>query len=183
MKVGTKSLLFGAHLWWLHPIFLAVAWWQHYRHFEGGWRLFFCFLVHDWGYWGSPDMDGPIGKLHPMKGARIAAWVCSRGYPLRSQSIQYHYWYEFCACHSRYHAERLNMQPSPLMVADKWATCLYPRWLYWILLWLSGEGKEYMAYHETATGVGAVSLWDYTKILQDDWARFAPGVYDYGREG
>ena len=31
MRVGTKSVLFGAHAFWLHPFALAVAWWKLYR--------------------------------------------------------------------------------------------------------------------------------------------------------
>lgn len=28
MKMGTKSVLFGAHQFLIHPIILAIAWWQ-----------------------------------------------------------------------------------------------------------------------------------------------------------
>lgn len=26
MKVGTKSVLFGAHCFFIHPVFVAIAW-------------------------------------------------------------------------------------------------------------------------------------------------------------
>lgn len=28
MKIGTKSLLFGAHQFAIHPLFLFIAWWE-----------------------------------------------------------------------------------------------------------------------------------------------------------
>jgi hypothetical protein len=30
VKIGTKSVLFGAHQFLLHPMFLALAWWRLY---------------------------------------------------------------------------------------------------------------------------------------------------------
>jgi hypothetical protein len=30
MKIGTKSVLFGAHCFFLHPWFVAAAWWRLY---------------------------------------------------------------------------------------------------------------------------------------------------------
>ena len=28
MRVGTKSVLFGVHAVWIHPFFVAWAWWR-----------------------------------------------------------------------------------------------------------------------------------------------------------
>lgn len=70
MKTGTKSILYGAHCFLLHPIFVAVAWVKLY-----GWtwdpRIWVSFFVHDLGYWGKPNMDGTEGETHPELGARI----------------------------------------------------------------------------------------------------------------
>lgn len=75
MKVGTKSLLFGVHQFIWHPITVARAW----RRLHRKWPTLaecICIFVHDWGYWGCNDMDGPEGKNHPKLGARLAAiWV------------------------------------------------------------------------------------------------------------
>lgn len=177
MKIGTKSLLFGSHQFLLHPIFVALAWRRLYgrwpRRWWREWRVFVCFVVHDWGYWGLGDMDGPTGKAHPERGARLAARLCARG-SRRGESSR-DFWYEFTACHSRYYADILGLPPSPLMRADKYATVLYPRALYALLLWLSGEWREYAAYHESVTGEGSRGCWDYTGVLQRHWAHFAPG--------
>lgn len=70
MKVGTKSVLYGAHCFLLHPVLVALAWIKLY-----GWtwdlRIWVAFFVHDLGYWGKPNMDGPEGETHPEAGARI----------------------------------------------------------------------------------------------------------------
>lgn len=29
MRIGTKSVLFGAHAFWIHPFFVALAWWLY----------------------------------------------------------------------------------------------------------------------------------------------------------
>jgi len=74
MKIGTKSLLFGAHQFIIHPIFVAIAWIKLY-----GWtwkiQHWVAFLVHDFGYWGKPNMDGKEGKKHPELGAKIMHWL------------------------------------------------------------------------------------------------------------
>lgn len=61
MKVGTKSVLFGAHCFFIHPWFVALAWWRLYgfRGVEDRYvgrvsllnpRLWLCFFTHDLGY-------------------------------------------------------------------------------------------------------------------------------------
>lgn len=74
MKLGTKSVLFGAHTFWLHPWFVALAWWRLYGFPWAPW-LWVAFWVHDLGYWGKPNMDGPEGEEHPWTGARILYWL------------------------------------------------------------------------------------------------------------
>lgn len=70
--VGTRSVLYGAHCWFLHPWFVAWAWWKLYG-FPWDPRLWVAFFVHDLGYVGKPNMDGPEGEEHPRLGARIMA--------------------------------------------------------------------------------------------------------------
>lgn len=70
MKIGTKSILFGAHMWCIHPWFVALAWWKLYG-FPKDIRLWVAFFVHDLGYWGKPNMDGPEGEEHVWLGAII----------------------------------------------------------------------------------------------------------------
>ncbi|MFP3947126.1 MAG: hypothetical protein ACLFWG_00215 [Longimicrobiales bacterium] len=72
MRVGTRSVLFGVHAFWMHPFFVARAWWKLYG-FPWDPRLWVAFFVHDLGYWGKPNMDGPEGERHPELGATLVA--------------------------------------------------------------------------------------------------------------
>jgi len=130
MKIGTRSLLFGAHQFALHPWFVAVAWWKLYG-FPWDPRLWVAFFVHDIGYLGKPNMDGPEGETHPELGARIMGWLFGSA------------WYEFTLLHSRFYAKALGRQFSRLCVADKLAIVLDPWWLYLPRVILSGEVREY----------------------------------------
>jgi len=65
MKIGTKSVVFGAHCFFIHPWFVFIAWWKLYG-FPWDIRLWFCFFLHDLGYWGKPNIDGIEGELHPL---------------------------------------------------------------------------------------------------------------------
>lgn len=70
MKTGTKSILYGAHCFLLHPFFVAAAWIKLYG-FPWDPRVWVAFFVHDLGYWGKPNMDGTEGETHPELGAKI----------------------------------------------------------------------------------------------------------------
>lgn len=146
MKVGTKSVLFGAHQFLIHPWFVAYAWWKLYG-FPWDPRLWVAFFVHDLGYWGKPNMDGPEGEMHPHFGAEIMGWLFDRWGKDRTgqQDHPYHVsWYCFCFYHSRFMAKRYNIAYSRLCVADKLAISLEPWWFYLPRVILSGEIKEYM---------------------------------------
>jgi hypothetical protein len=133
MKTGTKSVLFGAHCFLLHPWFVAAAWWQLYG-FPFDPRLWMAFIVHDIGYIGKPNMDGPEGERHPYRGAQIMGALFGER------------WYRFTLLHSRYLAKTLGSQPSRLCVADKLAIALTPAWLYLPMVRATGEVREYMAH-------------------------------------
>ncbi|RJQ10883.1 MAG: hypothetical protein C4551_01885 [Bacillota bacterium] len=132
MRVGTKSLLFGVHQVLLHPLCVWLAWRKLYGTWPG-WRETICIVVHDWGYWGLPNMDGPEGEQHPRLGARIA---------LRLFGARY---WVFCIGHSRQLANLIGTDPSRLCWADKFGVTLMPAWLYLLLGRLSGEVYEYRA--------------------------------------
>lgn len=132
MKIGTKSVLFGAHAFWIHPFMVAYAWWRVYG-FPWDPRLWVAFFVHDLGYWGCDDIDGPEGVEHPTWGATLM---------LRLFGVR---WYYLCKMHSRTMARRYTLPPSRLAVADKLAWYFEPWWLYLPRAWLSGELSEYMS--------------------------------------
>lgn len=147
MKIGTKSLLFGCHQFIWHPITVALAYRKLFRCWPDfvGWL---CIIFHDVGYWGCAEIDGPQGKLHPLKGAGIVGtlvkkWSTFRGdKPLLAlmrggdAAIR-------CLLHSRSIAQDNKVAPSDICWADKYAVVIEPDWFYMLRTWLSGEANEF----------------------------------------
>lgn len=159
MKVGTKSILFGAHQFLIHPLFVAYAWWKLYG-FPFDPRLWVAFFVHDLGYWGKPNMDGEEGERHPIWGATFMGVLF--GLP----------WFTFCCYHSRFLAKKFDRPYSKLCPADKLAVALEPWWFYLPRVIISGEIKEYMK-----LGASRESKYngepgeDYTRQLKADGSK------------
>lgn len=183
MKIGTKSVLFGAHCFFLHPWFVAMAWWKLYG-FPFDPRLWVAFFVHDLGYIGKPNMDGPEGETHPKFGARVMAVLFdwsdrtfrfSDGGPIGE-------WGFFVLLHSRYYAKSLGMQPSRLCIADKFALVLTPAWLYLPMVRATGEIHEYMAHarHRIA-GDEQVSEEEKRRLTSGQQSDWYSGVQAYMR--
>lgn len=153
MKLGTKSILFGAHQFILHPIFVAIAYIRLYG-FTFDPRIWIAFLVHDWGYWGKSDMDGESGKTHPELGARIMHELFDEMiYSVESPwagctTVSDTHWGNFTLYHSRFYATRDGVNPSKLCYADKLAFGVSPMWLYLLCVNLTGEIHEYMDNHK-----------------------------------
>ncbi len=154
MKVGTKSVLFGAHCFFLHPIFVAIAWTKLYG-FPFDPRIWVAFFVHDLGYWGKPNMDGPEGETHVELGAKIMHklfdWKLINTFEmiddngkLKKIKCYYDIWGAFSENHSRYYAKKNNELPSRLCFADKLSFCVTPRWLYLPMVNATGEIHEYL---------------------------------------
>lgn len=131
MKIGTKSILFGAHCFFLHPFFVALAWIKLYG-FPFSIPIWVSFFVHDIGYWGKPNIDGPEGETHPYKGAYMMEFLFGS------------HWYWFTLFHSRFLARKWQRPYTRLCVADKYAFVITPTWLYLPMVKLSGEVKEFM---------------------------------------
>jgi hypothetical protein len=131
MKVGTKSILGGAHCFFIHPFF--VAWgWKRLFGFPWDVRLWFAFALHDIGYWGRDDIDGPSGEEHVVLGARIMGRLFGTT------------WADECHRHSRYWSQRMGLPISRLCLADKLAFAMMPAWLYIPMTRWTGELTEYM---------------------------------------
>lgn len=127
---GTKSLLFGVHQVFFHPLTVFLAWVWLYRKLPS-WRESVCIVIHDWGYWGKSNMDGAEGESHPEAGARIAGYLFGPGY------------HDLCLFHSRHYARNVGKEPSRLCWADKMSILFDPWWLYLPRAWASGELHEY----------------------------------------
>src|SRR5260370_28865337 len=131
MTVGTRSVLFGTHAFWLHFWFLAIAWVRCFG-VPRDVRLWVAFAVHDLGYLGKNDVEGRDGETHVELGASIMGFFFGDS------------WADFVACHSRYWAKRMNRQVSALCIADKLAFVLTAAGLYLPMTRASGELAEDM---------------------------------------
>lgn len=154
MNIGTKSVLFGAHQFAIYPWFVAWGWWRLYG-FPCDPRLWLAFFVHDLGYLGKPNMDGPEGETHVELGAKIMGVFGTK-------------WADFSRYHSRFYAKRDGRNFSRLCVADKLALCLTPRWLYLPSVNMTGEIKEYMKLCEKNQG-GKYQTMQLTTASQKEW--------------
>jgi hypothetical protein len=148
MKVGTKSLLFGVHQVFIHPVYVFIAWWKLFG-FPRDPRLWVAFIVHDWGYWGKSNMDGKDeGETHPELGAKIMHRSfdkkCEKGLKYISRGNECYIWYNFTLYHSRFYAKNDVHPISRLCIADKYVFCLENKWFYILRAKLSGELYEYM---------------------------------------
>ncbi len=133
LPIGPRSVLFGAHQFLIHPIFVFLAWCKLYG-LPLDPRIYIAFVVHDLGYlfqW-CENMDGSEGERHVEFGADLMAWLFGPE------------WGDFCRYHSRFYAKRDNQHFSRLCIADKLSIVLEPWWLYLPRVWLSGELWEYI---------------------------------------
>lgn len=142
MKTGTKSVLFGVHAFWYHPITVWLAWRKLYGRWPGFWESIAIF-VHDLGYFGKAKMDSTEGEWHPIVGARLLHKLymhTHRGNDAQERAEEL-FW--FVLLHSRYLSARLCKQPSDLCWADKLSMSFDPAWWYLFRARLSGEIAEY----------------------------------------
>lgn len=146
MKLGTKSLLYGSHQFIWHPIQATMAWIALFKRLPT-WREMICIIIHDWGYWGCPNLDGEEGKKHPEWAAKWAAshldeprhrklWQTPGGH---KDLYEFH---NLCLYHSRHYAKSQYEEPSMLCWADKYCIKYDPWWFYLARVHLSGEIKE-----------------------------------------
>lgn len=136
MKLGTRSLLFGVHQFLWHPITVWLAW----RKLFGVPKFWECCAIffHDWGYWGSPNMDGKEGRGHPERSARVAGYLLFWFTGRRRYAIA-----EEILGHSRWYAKKSGVSVSRLCAADKLSVSYDPEWFYMLRAWATGELVEY----------------------------------------
>lgn len=206
MKIGTKSVLFGAHAFWLHPWFVAFAWWKLYG-FPLDPRLWVAFFVHDIGYWGKPNMDGPEGETHPELGATLMHRLFDTRDQFKVAGLfnlvfgngdTWRHWNALTLYHSRFYAKKHGQKPSRLCAADKMATYLTPWWIYLPMVKLTGEIEEYMAIagqgkylkdHHTCSGLnkeiqenriaGTLTARSWQKIMAESCRRSAMKLMEF----
>lgn len=149
MNVGTKSVLFGVHCFWWHPITVAFAWRKLYGHWPR--RKEWCAIIcHDLGYWGCPNMDGPEGREHPERGAVLAYHLAGKAARWMGDTELHQMFdagdaYSLSLYHSREYSKARERLPSALCWADKYCCFYDPTWFYLLRAHLSGEIYEFRA--------------------------------------
>lgn len=156
MKIGTKSILFGYHQFLIHPLLVAWSWYRLYG-FPWDYRLWLAFFLHDIGYWGKENMDGPEGERHPELGAKLMSRLFDR------DSFD---WQCFMAFHSRFYAKQAGRPPSRLCYADKRVIAVTPSWIQLLLMNLTGEIKEYMKGQNGRTSGEGMSQWKWCNEMR-----------------
>jgi hypothetical protein len=167
MTVGTKSVLFGAHAFWLHGFFTAKGWaalhgvpWDP--------RLWLAFFLHDIGYLGCRDVESAEGEEHVNLGARIMGALCGPK------------WADFTLRHSRHWAKKHGVGVSRLCYADKVAFAITPAWLYLPMAAASGELCEYMAKsRDRQAGNGHFTAEESCKLTSSDPRVWLDGLQSY----
>ena len=154
MKVGTKSILFGVHCFFIHPFYVFKAWCRLYG-FPKDIRIWVAFFAHDLGYFGKPNMDGQEGEKHPEFGAKLMKYLFGQ------------YWYEFTLTHSRFYSKKLGKQPSKLCMADKLSIIYEPYWFYILRAKASGELTEYM---NNSNSINPKEWFQWLRKLQMNYA-------------
>ncbi len=130
ITLGTKTLLFGVHQFFIHPLLVTIAWVRLYHSFPS-WKEMFCILIHDLGYWGKPSLKDADGDTHPQLGANIAGKLLGPE------------WRDFILGHSSFYVIRNGINPSKLLAPDKYFHCMIPLWFYKFLAVPTGEFKHY----------------------------------------
>jgi len=130
VNLGTKTLLFGVHQVFIHPVLVTAAWVKLYRSFPT-WREMICIVIHDWGYWGRPNLKDADGDRHPERGAEIAGKLLGPE------------WRDFILGHSSFYTIRHGVKQSKLFAPDKYWHCMIPLWVYKALSVPTEEFKHY----------------------------------------
>ncbi len=130
MKLGTKTLLFGVHQIFLHPLLVLIAWIKLYKSFPS-FKELFCIFIHDWGYWGMESLKCAKGDTHPELGARIVNKLFGSE------------WRDFILGHSSFYIKRNGIPQSKLLPPDKYWHCIIPLWVYKLLAVPTGEFAHY----------------------------------------
>lgn len=153
MKIGTRSVLFGVHAFWFHPIVVALGW----RLIHGRWPRdraeWFSIIFHDAGYWGMPNMDGLEGQWHPVVGAAIVYSMLADSHYQQCKAVN------LILGHSREFCMKTKRSVSALCAPDKVSVLFEPRWFYILRGTLSGEITEFIINAPAEFQTGRFKAW------------------------
>ena len=130
MQIGTKTLLYGNHQFILHPLFVGAAWVKYYHKLPNH-KEAICIAIHDWGYWGKPNLDGKEGEQHPIWAATWAFLHLDNEKDSTGWFIPKYF--KLCLHHSSFLAKKQNRPVSRMCIPDKLAVAMMPIWLIVLL--------------------------------------------------
>lgn len=185
MKMGTRSLLFGAHQFLIHPALVLAGWFKIYGFRAVEYKahpdsdtirvritspmLWAAAFFHDLGYFGLSDMDGHEGQMHPILSGMMFGVFCD----IIGVSNR-HSWSWFVETHSRHtwnwyrEFSVPELEMSPLAHADKMATVLFPSWAYIAMVRATGEIREYQSTKRHSSDGGYLSYDSSRHTFRED---------------
>jgi len=166
MKLGTKSLLWGAHAFFLHPLQVGLGW-QRLWGVPWDARLWIAFFFHDVGYFKRDQMDGEGSDAHVILGAEIVRSICGPAYA------------DECYRHSREWCRRRGQPVSRLCLADKMAFVLTPWWIYLPMTRLTGELDEYVSRSRENHGSSGYTEEERALIFDGGQRKWLQGLQRY----
>lgn len=138
MKQGTKSFLFGAHQFIVHPLFIIIAWCKYYHHFPKFWQLV-CIFIHDIGLIGNDYLIGDNKRGHWKRGAILAQTLFYMLYSYNhlDESLDLKAFYLVAG-----HTDESGYSRSKLFIPDKICYLYIPMWwLHWCTFLEGFNGK------------------------------------------
>ncbi len=167
MTEGTKSYLIGCHQFFLHPLWVLMAWRLEYKSWPKWWELI-CIFFHDIGICGRQYLSDDKAKHgHWEHGASLSAKYI---YILREKvfrgrwgtyKVRYFDAHRCCAGHC---PEESGYEKSKLSRADKRSWLVAPIWWLWI--------NYYIEWHGKGIGVTSPRLWK--KLVAENLKRVKP---------
>lgn len=158
MTEGTKSYLIGCHQFFLHPLWVLLAWRLEYKSWPRWWEII-CIFLHDVGICRRQYLSDDKAKIgHWKEGAYLAAVIMihlNRDVDLVSEAIS------LCAGHA---PEESFRKESKLSRADKRSWLVTPMWWLWCNYWIEWSGK----------GIGVTPPLIWRKLVAENLKRKNP---------
>jgi len=159
MTEGTKSYLIGCHQFFLHPLWVLLAWRLEYKSWPKWWEII-CIFLHDIGVCGRQYLSDDKAKIgHWKLGAKRAHEIVGkfeRHPPFHSALA-----FLLCAGHC---PEESGCYESSLSRADKRSWLVAPMWWKWCNYWVEWSGK----------GIGVTPPREWTELVRENLKRTRP---------
>ena len=165
MTEGTKSYLIGCHQFFLHPLFVFMAWRLEYKSWPKWWQLI-GILFHDIGICGRQYLsDDKAKKGHWELGSALSSKIVMYLTPRKKRLTlsPTPYWYRVSQLIAG-HTQESNFPESLLARPDKRSWLIAPTcWLWW---------NYYIEWSGKGIGVTKPPIWK--KLVAENLKRAKP---------